>query len=128
MPSLSGLGAAKRLNQLKHTSYQIVDSFPEAGGLASTDVDENGFLWDVSGEGEMAHERRTTRCQRSSVTVHARMYTSSTCSASRLWCFYRGRASYSRYFLSSSPLARPPFLPLNRSEDTLFSPTTSTSM
>lgn len=45
----TGLGAAKRLNHLKHKSWHVVDSFEDAGGLASTDVDPQGFLWDVSG-------------------------------------------------------------------------------
>lgn len=43
----SGLGAAKRLHQLKNTSWEIVDSFADAGGLASTDTTPEGFLFDV---------------------------------------------------------------------------------
>lgn len=43
----SGLGAAKRLHQLKNTSWEIVDSFADAGGLASTDTTAEGFLFDV---------------------------------------------------------------------------------
>jgi uncharacterized protein (DUF779 family) len=38
------LGAAKRLDQLKHKSHLIVDAFEDAGGLASTDVTKEGFL------------------------------------------------------------------------------------
>ena len=45
----TGLGAAKRLNHLKHKSWHVVDSFEDAGGLASTDTDPQGFLWDVGG-------------------------------------------------------------------------------
>jgi hypothetical protein len=32
----------------KHTSHLIVDASKEAGGLASTDVTDEGFLFDVS--------------------------------------------------------------------------------
>lgn len=40
----SGLGAAKRLDQLKNTNHLIVDAFDDAGGLASTDTTKEGFL------------------------------------------------------------------------------------
>ena len=43
----TGLGAAKRLDQLKHTSHLIADAQAEAGGLASTDTTDEGFLFDV---------------------------------------------------------------------------------
>lgn len=33
----------------KHTSNLTVDAFSEAGGLASTDVTKEGFLFDVGG-------------------------------------------------------------------------------
>jgi len=51
----TGLGAAKRLNHLKHKSWHVVDSFEDAGGLASTDVDPQGFLWDVGGHVIFSH-------------------------------------------------------------------------
>ncbi|POW02217.1 hypothetical protein PSHT_02575 [Puccinia striiformis] len=44
----TGLGAARRLHQLKNESYLVVDEQPEAGGLASTDVTKEGFLFDYS--------------------------------------------------------------------------------
>ncbi|KAL8280651.1 hypothetical protein RQP46_006974 [Phenoliferia psychrophenolica] len=45
----TGLGAAKRLHQLQHPSFLLVDAAAEAGGLASTDVTPEGFLFDVGG-------------------------------------------------------------------------------
>jgi len=38
----TGLGAASRLNQLKHESWLLLDAFDEAGGLACTDVTPEG--------------------------------------------------------------------------------------
>jgi NADPH-dependent 2,4-dienoyl-CoA reductase/sulfur reductase-like enzyme len=40
----TGLGAAKRLNQLNDQSWLIVDSNEVPGGLASTDVTPEGFV------------------------------------------------------------------------------------
>jgi protoporphyrinogen oxidase len=54
----SGLGAAKRLHQLKNTSWEIVDSFEDAGGLASTDTTPEGFLFDV-GSSDTCMEAKT---------------------------------------------------------------------
>ncbi|GAA6040184.1 hypothetical protein JCM8097_004168 [Rhodosporidiobolus ruineniae] len=51
----TGLGAAKRLNQLKHNNFLVVDEQPEAGGLASTDVTPEGFLFDVGGHVIFSH-------------------------------------------------------------------------
>jgi len=51
----TGLGAAKRLNQLKHTSHVIVDAQNKVGGLASTDVTPEGFLFDVGGHVMFSH-------------------------------------------------------------------------
>lgn len=44
----TGLGAATRLHQLGR-SFIIVDAASAPGGLASTDVTEEGFLFDVGG-------------------------------------------------------------------------------
>lgn len=60
----TGLGAAKRLHQLvspcsqwqslgsylaqNNTNHLLVDAQEDAGGLASTDVTKEGFLFDVS--------------------------------------------------------------------------------
>ncbi|GAA5935337.1 hypothetical protein JCM3775_006245 [Rhodotorula graminis] len=51
----TGLGAAKRLNQLKHSNFLVVDAQAEAGGLASTDVTPEGFLFDVGGHVIFSH-------------------------------------------------------------------------
>ena len=45
----TGLGAAKRLQQLKSASWLMVDAFDVPGGLASTDETPEGFLFDVGG-------------------------------------------------------------------------------
>lgn len=59
----TGLGAAKRLDQL-HGSKQsqdgvepwlLIDSSAEAGGLAGTDVTDEGFLFDVGGHVIFSH-------------------------------------------------------------------------
>ena len=45
----TGLGAAKRLNQLNCENWLLLDSFDVPGGLASTDETSQGFLFDVGG-------------------------------------------------------------------------------
>ena len=61
----TGLGAAKRLHQL-HASgatqgksgaepWLLIDASHEAGGLASTDVTDEGFLFDVGGHVIFSH-------------------------------------------------------------------------
>ncbi|PWN45067.1 putative UDP-galactopyranose mutase [Ceraceosorus guamensis] len=51
----TGLGAAKRLNQLNQGTWALIDSSEEAGGLASTDVTQEGFLFDVGGHVIFSH-------------------------------------------------------------------------
>ncbi|CEJ90263.1 Putative UDP-galactopyranose mutase [[Torrubiella] hemipterigena] len=51
----TGLGAAKRLNQLNSKSWVIVDSNDTPGGLASTDTTPEGFLYDVGGHVIFSH-------------------------------------------------------------------------
>ncbi|KDN53542.1 FAD/NAD(P)-binding domain-containing protein [Tilletiaria anomala UBC 951] len=51
----TGLGAAKRLNQLNLGSWALIDAAEEAGGLASTDVTTEGFLFDVGGHVIFSH-------------------------------------------------------------------------
>lgn len=51
----TGLGAASRLNQLKHEDWLMIDAAPEAGGLACTDVTEEGFLFDMGGHVIFSH-------------------------------------------------------------------------
>lgn len=45
----TGIGAAKRLQQLGSQSWCMVDAFEQPGGLASTDTTDEGFLFDVGG-------------------------------------------------------------------------------
>ncbi|KAL3952398.1 hypothetical protein ACCO45_012341 [Purpureocillium lilacinum] len=51
----TGLGAAKRLSHLGHPSWLVVDSSSVPGGLASTDVTAEGFLFDVGGYVILSH-------------------------------------------------------------------------
>ena len=51
----TGLGAASRLWQRGHADWAMVDSFSDAGGLASTDVTPEGFLFDVGGHVIFSH-------------------------------------------------------------------------
>jgi cation diffusion facilitator CzcD-associated flavoprotein CzcO len=51
----TGLGAASRLWQKGHSDWAIIDSFSDAGGLASTDVTPEGFLFDVGGHVIFSH-------------------------------------------------------------------------
>ncbi|KXT14747.1 hypothetical protein AC579_4409, partial [Pseudocercospora musae] len=51
----TGLGAAKRLQQIDGPSWMIVDSNDVPGGLASTDVTPEGFLYDVGGHVIFSH-------------------------------------------------------------------------
>ncbi|CAD7963816.1 unnamed protein product [Amoebophrya sp. A25] len=50
-----GLGAATRLNQLKHNDWLLVADCAEAGGLAMTDVTPEGFLFDMGGHVIFSH-------------------------------------------------------------------------
>ena len=51
----TGLGAASRLNQLKQDDWLLIDTAPEAGGLACTDVTPEGFLFDMGGHVIFSH-------------------------------------------------------------------------
>lgn len=51
----TGLGAASRLTMHGHPDWALIDAFPEAGGLASTDVTPEGFLFDVGGHVIFSH-------------------------------------------------------------------------
>ena len=66
----TGLGAAKRLNHLKHKSWHVVDSFEDAGGLASTDTDPQGFLWDVGSLSSAGEQRAPTALQPTPLREH----------------------------------------------------------
>ncbi|EGY22477.1 UDP-galactopyranose mutase [Verticillium dahliae VdLs.17] len=61
----TGLGAAKRLNQLRRQngpSWLILDANEKAGGLASTDVTPEGFLYDVGGHVIFSHYKYFDDC------------------------------------------------------------------
>ncbi|KAI9696077.1 MAG: hypothetical protein M1836_005908 [Candelina mexicana] len=58
----TGLGAAKRLNQLNGPSWLIIDSNEIPGGLASTDVTPEGFLYDVGGHVIFSHYQYFDDC------------------------------------------------------------------
>lgn len=58
----TGLGAAKRLNQFNLRSWLLVEAFDEPGGLASTDVTPEGFLFDVGGHVIFSHYRYFDEC------------------------------------------------------------------
>jgi protoporphyrinogen oxidase len=51
----TGLGAAWRLTELAHKDWLLIEGSDVAGGLASTIVDENGFLWDKGGHVLFSH-------------------------------------------------------------------------
>lgn len=58
----TGLGAAKRLNQIDGPSWLIIDSNETPGGLASTDVTPEGFLYDVGGHVIFSHYKYFDDC------------------------------------------------------------------
>ncbi|KAF2772517.1 FAD/NAD(P)-binding domain-containing protein [Teratosphaeria nubilosa] len=58
----TGLGAAKRLNQIDGPTWLIADSNEVPGGLASTDVTPEGFLYDVGGHVIFSHYKYFDDC------------------------------------------------------------------
>ncbi|OAA47190.1 UDP-galactopyranose mutase [Beauveria brongniartii RCEF 3172] len=58
----TGLGAAKRLQQLNTASWLILDSNETPGGLASTDITPEGFLFDVGGHVIFSHYKYFDDC------------------------------------------------------------------
>lgn len=51
----TGLGAAWRLNELGQKDWIVLESSQSVGGLASSVLDENGFLWDMGGHVLFSH-------------------------------------------------------------------------
>jgi protoporphyrinogen oxidase len=53
----TGLGAGHRLTEIGEVGVKIFDENPNAGGLASSFVDQNGFTWDIGGHVQFSHYR-----------------------------------------------------------------------
>jgi protoporphyrinogen oxidase len=51
----TGLGAARRLEELGHKDWLLLEAGAEAGGLAASFVDEKGFTWDIGGHVQFSH-------------------------------------------------------------------------
>jgi len=51
----TGLGAARRLEELGHRDWLLLEGNGKAGGLASSFVDEKGFTWDIGGHVQFSH-------------------------------------------------------------------------
>ena len=51
----TGLGAAHRLTELKNENWILLEKSAKFGGLASTAIDDQGFLWDLGGHVLFSH-------------------------------------------------------------------------
>lgn len=51
----TGLGAAIRLRETGHTNWVLLEKDNRFGGLSATDIDNNGFLWDIGGHVTFSH-------------------------------------------------------------------------
>ncbi|MCJ1335106.1 hypothetical protein MMC09_000372 [Bachmanniomyces sp. S44760] len=71
----TGLGAAKRLHQLDGPSWLIIDSSETPGGLASTDVTPEGFLYDVGGHVIFSHYKYFDDCINEALPKETDWYT-----------------------------------------------------
>ncbi|PWW74755.1 FAD/NAD(P)-binding domain-containing protein [Tuber magnatum] len=71
----TGLGAAKRLNQLREVSWLLLDSSETPGGLASTDITAEGFLYDVGGHVIFSHYKYFDDCLNEALPREGDWYT-----------------------------------------------------
>ena len=51
----TGLGAAHRLSELENKNWMLLERSGQFGGLASTAIDNQGFLWDLGGHVLFSH-------------------------------------------------------------------------
>lgn len=51
----TGLGAAWRLDALRHADWLLVEAADGPGGLARSVVDDHGFTWDLGGHVQFSH-------------------------------------------------------------------------
>ena len=51
----TGLGAARRLTELGHDDWTLLEAADDFGGLASSVVDDQGFTWDLGGHVLFSH-------------------------------------------------------------------------
>ncbi|MBC85066.1 MAG: amine oxidase [Acidimicrobiaceae bacterium] len=51
----TGLGAAHRLNELGHKNWLLLEQSNRLGGLASSEIDDQGFVWDLGGHVLFSH-------------------------------------------------------------------------
>lgn len=50
-----GLGAAYRLNEIRHPDWQLVEKNCHVGGLSASFLDDAGFTWDIGGHVLFSH-------------------------------------------------------------------------
>lgn len=51
----TGLGAARRLQELQQTDWNLLEASSYSGGLATSFVDRQGFTWDIGGHVQFSH-------------------------------------------------------------------------
>lgn len=51
----TGLGAAWRLQEIKHSDWNLLEAEGYAGGLSASFLDDQGFTWDIGGHVQFSH-------------------------------------------------------------------------